>query len=96
MTDSEIEVVEQISEYNWWILQKFRGIKQKVRDLPDNLRLAALGAWRGRERGMAVFAGVFPHTLHATLVPCTLVPGGRHKHMGRIRHQQQHTDAFRR
>ena len=50
MTDSEIEVVEQISEYNWWILQKFRGMKQKVRDLPDNLRLAALGAWRGRDR----------------------------------------------
>ena len=25
---------------------------QKMRDLPDNLRLAALGAWRGRERGM--------------------------------------------
>ena len=68
MTDSEIEVVEQISESNWWILQKFMGMKQKVRDLPDNLRLAALGAWRGRERGMAVFAGVFLSSLVITTV----------------------------
>ena len=68
MTDSEIEVVEQISEYNWRILQKLRGMKQKVRDLPDNLRLAALGAWRGRERGMAVFAGVFLSSLVITTV----------------------------
>ena len=68
MTDSEIEVVEQISENNWWILQKFMGMKQKVRDLPDNLRLAALGAWRGRERGMAVFAGVFLSSLVITTV----------------------------
>ena len=41
---------------------------QKMRDLPDNLRLAALGAWRGRERGMAVFAGVFLSSLVITTV----------------------------
>ena len=41
---------------------------QKIRDLPDNLRLAALGAWRGRERGMAVFAGVFLSSLVITTV----------------------------
>ena len=40
----------------------------KFRDLPDNLRLAALGAWRGRERGMAVFAGVFLASLVITTV----------------------------
>jgi ABC-type antimicrobial peptide transport system permease subunit len=43
-------------------------LKIKVRDLPDNLRLAALGAWRGRERGMAVFAGVFLASLVITTV----------------------------
>ena len=40
----------------------------KFRDLPDNLRLAALGAWRGPERGMAVFAGVFLASLVITTV----------------------------
>ena len=40
----------------------------KFRDAPDNLRLAALGAWRGRERGMAVFAGVFLASLVITTV----------------------------
>ncbi len=43
-------------------------IPRKMRDLPDNLRLAALGAWRGRERGMAVFAGVFLASLVITTV----------------------------
>ena len=43
-------------------------LKVKVRDLPDNLRLAAVGAWRGRERGMAVFAGVFLASLVITTV----------------------------
>ena len=41
---------------------------RKIRDLPDNLRLAALGAWRARERGMAVFAGVFLSSLVITTV----------------------------
>ena len=41
---------------------------RKMRDLPDNLRLAAIGAWRGRERGMAVFAGVFLASLVITTV----------------------------
>jgi ABC-type antimicrobial peptide transport system permease subunit len=43
-------------------------IPRKLRDLPDNLRLAAIGAWRGRERGMAVFAGVFLASLVITTV----------------------------
>jgi ABC-type antimicrobial peptide transport system permease subunit len=43
-------------------------VPRKMRDLPDNLRLAALGAWRGRERGMAVFAGVFLSSLVITTV----------------------------
>ena len=40
----------------------------KLRDAPDNLRLAIIGAWRGRERGMAVFAGVFLASLVITTV----------------------------
>ena len=36
--------------------------------LPDFLRLAAIGAWRGRERGMAGFAGVFLSSLVITTV----------------------------
>lgn len=43
-------------------------IIRKVRDLPDDLRLASIGAWRGRERGMAVFAGVFLASLVITTV----------------------------
>ena len=41
---------------------------RRVRDTPDNLRLAVLGAWRARERGMAVFAGVFLSSLVITTV----------------------------
>ena len=47
---------------------RMKAMMQKTRDLPDNLRLAALGAWRGRERGMAVFAGVFLASLVITTV----------------------------
>ena len=47
---------------------RLRDWPRKMRDLPDNLRLAALGAWRGRERGMAVFAGVFLSSLVITTV----------------------------
>ena len=68
MSDTENDVPEQDSESDWWIVKRFSGLKQKTRDLPDNLRLAALGAWRGRERGMAVFAGVFLASLVITTV----------------------------
>lgn len=47
------------------------GISQwmrRARAMPDNLRLAAIGAWRGRERGMAVFVGVFLASLVITTV----------------------------
>jgi len=43
-------------------------LPRKIRDTPDNLRLATIGAWRGRERGMAVFAGVFLASLVITTV----------------------------
>ena len=33
--------------------------RRRVRDAPENIRLASQSAWRGRERGLAVVAGVF-------------------------------------
>ena len=52
---------------NWWI-GLFNQNKMKIRDLPDNLRIAALTSWRDKERGLAVFAGVFLASLVITLV----------------------------
>ena len=49
-------------------MSKISAMSQKARDMPDNLRLASIGAWRGRERGMAVFAGVFLASLVITTV----------------------------
>ena len=68
MSDSKIDVPNQAPSNQSSILKRFNGMMQKTRDLPDNLRLAALGAWRGRERGMAVFAGVFLSSLVITTV----------------------------
>ncbi len=49
--------------------EKFLGrMKRKIRDLPSNFRIATLGAWRGRERGLAVIAGVFLASLVITTV----------------------------
>jgi len=48
--------------------EAFSKVGRKLRDTPDNLRLAIIGAWRGRERGMAVFAGVFLASLVITTV----------------------------
>ena len=47
-----------------WAKERVR----KGRDIPDRLRLAILGAWRGRERGLAVVAGVFLASLVITTV----------------------------
>ena len=62
-----------MSLLTWWmkdgiVKDSLEDLPRKIRDLPDNLRLAALGAWRGRERGMAVFAGVFLSSLVITTV----------------------------
>ena len=51
----------------WWKKIINRNII-KLRDLPDNLRIAALTSWRDKERGLAVFAGVFLASLVITLV----------------------------
>lgn len=43
-------------------------LSHRLREAPGNLRLAAQGAWRGRERGLAVIAGVFLSSLVITTV----------------------------
>ena len=43
-------------------------IKHKAMELPSKLRLAAQGAWRGKERGLAVITGVFLSSLVITTV----------------------------
>ena len=43
-------------------------LKTRLMSLPDNLIMAAKSAWRGRERGLAIFAGVFLASLVITTV----------------------------
>ena len=38
---------------------RLRRYQHALTELPSRLRLAGLSAWRGKERGMAVIAGVF-------------------------------------
>ena len=49
-------------------MNKIKSFFQNLRDTPDSMRLASLSAWRGKERGLAVFAGVFLATLVMTTV----------------------------
>ena len=42
--------------------------KHRVTEFPSRIRLAGQGAWRGRERGLAVIAGVFLASLVITTV----------------------------
>ena len=42
--------------------------KHRMMELPSRMRLAGQGAWRGRERGLAVIAGVFLASLVITTV----------------------------
>ena len=69
MNDSPVDSMEAVLNYGSATYNpKSKEWADKFRELPDNLRLAALGAWRGRERGMAVFAGVFLSSLVITTV----------------------------
>ncbi|MCH1536894.1 MAG: pentapeptide repeat-containing protein [Candidatus Poseidonia sp.] len=43
-------------------------LKHRAMELPSRLRLAGQGAWRGKERGLAVIAGVFLASLVITTV----------------------------
>ena len=65
MSDSELELSESDFSVNRSRLAKFR---HKVTELPSRLRLAGQGAWRGKERGLAVITGVFLSSLVITTV----------------------------
>jgi hypothetical protein len=43
-------------------------LRHRIVELPSRLRLAGQGAWRGKERGLAVIAGVFLASLVITTV----------------------------
>ena len=43
-------------------------LKHRIFELPSRLRLAGQGAWRGKERGLAVITGVFLSSLVITTV----------------------------
>ena len=47
---------------------RLASIKHKITEMPSRLRLAAQGAWRGKERGLAVITGVFLSSLVITTV----------------------------
>jgi ABC-type antimicrobial peptide transport system permease subunit/uncharacterized protein YjbI with pentapeptide repeats len=47
---------------------RLQRLKDGVLDLPSNTRMAAESAWRGRERGLAIIAGVFLASLVITTV----------------------------
>jgi ABC-type antimicrobial peptide transport system permease subunit len=55
-----VEEVPKISFVEKW--------RRRIRDAPENIRLASQSAWRGRERGLAVVAGVFLASLVITTV----------------------------
>ena len=42
--------------------------RRRIRDAPENIRLASQSAWRGRERGLAVVAGVFASLVITTVI----------------------------
>ena len=47
---------------------RFKRLTHRLSELPSRLRLAGQGAWRGKERGLAVIAGVFLASLVITTV----------------------------
>ena len=53
--------VEEVPKVNF--IEKWR---RRIRDAPENIRLASQSAWRGRERRLAVVAGVFLASLVIT------------------------------
>ena len=55
--------VDEVPKINF--IEKWR---RRIRDAPENIRLASQSAWRGRERGLAVVAGVFLASLVITTV----------------------------
>ena len=67
MSSSEVSWLAWFFSITVW-KKRFLGLQKRVLDLPDNLRIATLTSWRDKERGLAVFAGVFLASLVITLV----------------------------
>ena len=45
-----------------------RTVIDSIVDIPANVRLSVISAWRGKQRGLAIFAGVFLASLVITTV----------------------------
>ena len=54
--------------FSEWIDGWIESFRQNFLAAPNNLRLAIQSAWRGRERGLAIFSGVFLASLVMTTV----------------------------
>ena len=67
MSNSEVSWLSWFFSITVW-KKRFLGLQKRFLDLPDNLRIATLTSWRDKERGLAVFAGVFLASLVITLV----------------------------
>ncbi len=65
MTGIDIDLSESDFDSN---RSRFAKLGHKLRELPSRLRLAGQGAWRGKERGLAVITGVFLSSLVITTV----------------------------
>ncbi len=63
-----IDVPELKESYFGQGRSRIRRYQHSLMELPSRLRLAAQSAWRGKERGMAVIAGVFLASLVITTV----------------------------
>ena len=65
MNSTDLELQDSDFGVNRSRLSRF---KHKMLELPSRLRLAGQGAWRGKERGLAVITGVFLSSLVITTV----------------------------
>ena len=65
MTGIDIDLADSDFDVN---RSRFAKFQNRVMELPIKLRLAAQGAGRGKERGLAVITGVFLSSLVITTV----------------------------
>ena len=65
---SDIDEVDPFATYVVPKVSRVERWRRRIRDAPENIRLASQSAWRGRERGLAVVAGVFLASLVITTV----------------------------
>ena len=57
-------------KFSWriWVNKWVESFRLNILAAPNNIRLAIQSAWRGRERGLAIFAGVLLASLVMTTV----------------------------